>query len=491
MTLRKFAIALAVISAAAGFVACNSSSYDNEELILPSGTAVKSFSLAEDDSVMANLDSVFFTIDLVGGRIFNADSLPYGTKVTGLVPSITTLQTASNVELRVTRSNGTDTVYNYLTNSTEKIDFTNPVILRIASADGRNERNYTIRVNVHQVKADSLTWGNDSRTTLPTSLANPTAQRTVRKADDFYCLTQNGNSYILGLHKGDIAGLNGARPTIDDWEIRSIAFPFSPQINSFAATDEALFILDTDGNLWTSANDGTTWTATTLKWHNIYGSHLSTLLGSLDTPEGWKVQAYPSGDMQTLPSGMPVSGTSTPVSYTFPMSGQPQTLFVGGRKADGSLSPDTWGYDGHSWAKISKRPLPVALESVAIASYVTFKANANLSYTEFPSIIAFGGRDSSGVPTDTVYVSNDYGYNWKKADALLQLPAEIGAFYNAQAYVMTSTFTASIIQPQIVKPIESWDCPYIYLFGGINSNGTLNNTVWRGTINHLTFKPIE
>lgn len=120
MTLRKFAIALAVISAAAGFVACNSSSYDNEELILPSGTAVKSFSLAEDDSVMANLDSVFFTIDLVGGRIFNADSLPYGTKVTGLVPSITTLQTASNVELRVTRSNGTDTVYNYLTNSTEK-----------------------------------------------------------------------------------------------------------------------------------------------------------------------------------------------------------------------------------------------------------------------------------------------------------------------------------------------------------------------------------
>ena len=88
-------------------------------------------------------------------------------------------------------------------------------------------------------------------------------------------------------------------------------------------------------------------------------------------------------------------------------------------------------------------------------------------------------------------MSNDYGYNWKKANEALQLPAEIGAFYNAQAYVMTSTFTASIIQPQIVKPTESWDCPYIYLFGGINSNGTLNNSVWRGTINRLTFKPIE
>ncbi len=36
-----------------------------------------------------------------------------------------------------------------------------------------------------------------------------------------------------------------------------------------------------------------------------------------------------------------------------------------------------------------------------------------------------------------------------------------------------------------------WDCPYIYLFGGFGSEGeVLNDSVWRGALNRLTFKPI-
>lgn len=42
-----------------------------------------------------------------------------------------------------------------------------------------------------------------------------------------------------------------------------------------------------------------------------------------------------------------------------------------------------------------------------------------------------------------------------------------------------------------VKPIESWDCPYIYLFGGTDLTGTLNDSVWRGVLNRLTFKPLQ
>ncbi len=491
MTLRKFAIALAVISASAGFIGCNSTSYDSEELILPSSTAVKSFSLAEDDSVMANLDSVFFTIDLVAGRIFNADSLPFGTKVTGIVPQISTTESAMSIELKVKRANGTDTAYNYLSDFSEKIDFTNPVTLHITSGDGKNERNYTISINVHKLKPDSLTWNDQARTSLPTTLANPTAQRTVRMADNFYCLTQEGNSLILGIRKGNIAGMNGALPSLNDWEVHSLSLPFAPQVGSFAATDEALFILDIEGGLWTSTDDGSTWTATSMKWHAIYGTYLNTLLGSVNTADGWKVQVYPSGEFKELPAGMPVSGTSIPVSYSFPMAETPQMLVVGGRRADGFLSADTWGYDGNSWAKVSKRGLPEALEGVAVASYVTFAKAGGFAYDEYPSMVTFGGRNASGEVTSKVYVSNDYGYNWKLADDMMQLPETLGSFYNAQAYVMTSTFSGSLIRPQIVKPAETWTCPYIYLFGGVNVSGALNNTVWCGVINRLMFKPIE
>ena len=68
----------AVLLLAAG--ACNSSeNYGQEGTADYSGTAVKSFSLKENDQVLNNIDSVFFSIDLVNGMIFNADSLPVGT----------------------------------------------------------------------------------------------------------------------------------------------------------------------------------------------------------------------------------------------------------------------------------------------------------------------------------------------------------------------------------------------------------------------------
>ena len=62
-------------------ISCNST--DDEEITytISESVRVTSFSLAANDSVLANLDTVFFTIDLNGGQIFNADSLPVGTDV--------------------------------------------------------------------------------------------------------------------------------------------------------------------------------------------------------------------------------------------------------------------------------------------------------------------------------------------------------------------------------------------------------------------------
>ena len=43
---------------------------------------------------------------------------------------------------------------------------------------------------------------------------------------------------------------------------------------------------------------------------------------------------------------------------------------------------------------------------------------------------------------------------------------------------------------RVSAPITQWECPYIYLFGGLSNDLTLRQTLWRGTINRLTFKPI-
>lgn len=488
MTLRKIAIFAVAMPVLAGFFGCNTS-YESS-ILTPSSVAVKSFSFAADDSVVANLDSVFFSIDLNKGLIFNADSLPFGTKVTRLIPVITTLETSSAIELKVTDADGNVTVHDYLNNSTDSIDFTNPVTLRVVSFDGQYEMSYSVKVNVHKMVSDSLSWAADNISVLPGNLSNPTAQQTAKMSDTFYCLTTDGTNYSLSKYTPDGAVVNGPLMMLEEWEETPVNFSFVPQINTFAATDDALYILADDGALYSSADEGSSWTATSCKWHHIYGAYGSQLIGSSKESGSWAIEYYPEGTSVPLPADMPVEGTSMPVSYMFPMSDAPQIVMVGGQKADGQLTSATWGYDGTAWADISIRPLPYQLRDMAVAMYTTYTVNGSWSTTLYPTLVAFGGVDSKGAVSSDVYVSNDYGCNWTLAPAPMQLPSYILPTYGAQTFVLQSTYSATI-RPKIAKPTESWECPYIYMFGGYKSGDKFCNLLRRGTINYFQFAPIE
>ncbi len=480
--IRKFTIILAIAVYVANFVACNEDK--TYEYTTVSGAAINSFSISADDKILENLDSVFFTIDLIKGQIYNADSLPFGTNVTRLVPIITTTDGASLAELTVKRAGESDTTYNYLTNSTDSIDFTNPVNLRVVSADGTAEKNYTITVNVHKVVADSLAWSQAERLSLPSLFSIPNEQHTVIQNDKIHCLTRYESKYCLATSE---ASRLGDKNSTNKWNHQYIEFGFTPNINSFTASDDALYILSDSGELYTSAN-GLSWNTTGLKWHSIYMGYQSTVLGSVKDGDAWLIQQYPGNKLSPLPNNMPVSGTSNPVTYSFTMGQNPQTYIVGGRKADGSLTGATWGFDGDSWCKISAREIPVALEGMVVIPFYTFKVNSDWTTTTYPTIIATGGRKADRTIESTVYVSNDYGYSWNKASSLMQLPEYIPAMYNSQAVVVNTTFDA---KSRVSKPLESWECPYIYLFGGVNAEGATYNTLWKGTINRLTFKPIQ
>ena len=54
---------------------------DNGNVALSSDVAITAFNLVDDKDILANLDSVFFTIDLKKAEIYNADSLPKGTDI--------------------------------------------------------------------------------------------------------------------------------------------------------------------------------------------------------------------------------------------------------------------------------------------------------------------------------------------------------------------------------------------------------------------------
>ena len=504
-----------LIAAAAGIAACNSKAEDDPDTPAYSSATVTAFSLYEDSKVLPNLDSVYFSIDLANASIYNADSLPYGTAIDKLRPMIST-NGASLAELYVPRPGTTDTVIDYLKHTGDTVDFSNgPVRLRLISTDGTFERSYTIKINVHAVKCDSLVWTRAQAGNLPSRYAVPNDGSTAATAAAIYCLTEYQGEYCIA---------KAATPE-DTWQYATPGFNFKPALSTFNATDDALYILDDGGNLYTSA-DGVTWTATAQRWHNIYGNYGKTLMGCMLSGGKYYHAYYPAGTRQAtqLEDGFPVRGTSQTVNYAYEWSSTPLALVVGGRRSDGTTSADTWGYDGANWAKLSIRPIKYGIEDPVVVPYFVTAPDTTTWLIDKQSVLlAMMGRRDDGTLNDTVFVSHDFGMHWDKADQLQQIDKKaLPLRYDARGFVYSSTMTAKAkakapaanmlqwrelatpaIPPMLIPMVSreavqtastaatTWDCPYIYIFGGRNASGALFNTVWRGTIMRFTFKPLQ
>ena len=106
-------------------VSCNKDDEEDDSSVgkyTSSSTAITEFNLVNNSKILANLDSIFFTIDLENARIYNADSLPKGTDVSRMLAEIT-CPTCYSVEVSISnaeRMNDTTFVYS----NSDTIDFT-------------------------------------------------------------------------------------------------------------------------------------------------------------------------------------------------------------------------------------------------------------------------------------------------------------------------------------------------------------------------------
>lgn len=480
--MKKLAVGTLLATALVPVVgSCNSDSTTEYEL--SSSALVRSFSLASNDSILANLDSVFFSIDLYTGQIYNADSLPFGTRIQALTPTILT-DGASVIELSVPRPGRADTVINYLSNTTDTVNFSNgPVGLRVVSLDGKTEYKYSIKVNVHTVPTDTLTWSRPAnRGNLPSAFSMVNAQHTTMSpSGTYYCMTSYQGEYSI------------AYTTNPDgtWTKSKVALGFTPDINSFTATTAALYILDNAGNLYTSTNNGTTWTSTGNRADNILGAYTNRLITTVKDGSQWSIVEYPGAKKTAAPTNFPVQNASTAVSIKFDMASAEQLIVVGGRLANGELSNRTWGFDGNTWVDLTRGALPYKLENMALTPYYSLGTDsASWRLDRRTSVmLAFCGNNAKGTPNDTVYMTRDFGMHWTKAPANLQLNTKaVPSRTLTQIYPYTTTVHAA---SRATAPITEWQVPYLYMFGGISAQGATYNTLFRGVITRFTFKPLQ
>ena len=454
-------------------------------------TLITGFALQNDADVLADLDSVHFTVDYDRGLIYNADSLPVGTDITALKVTVNFLNTVNSAVFTITGATAhADTTITYATAMSQTLDFTGKTLLTVTSSDQSQVKNYEVKVLVHKVNPDTLIWSESWRRDLPGFRYTAIGHKAVKQGDVYRVLNYNGLESFL---------FTAASPAQETWDKVKVSLPFVPQVQSLVATDDALYMLDEAGVLYTSA-DGLEWSSCGVTWHSVLGTYEGRVLGVLHGDDGdYYHDEYPHSEgfvTSEVEDGFPVSHSSGMIVTDNNWTVAQQAMIVGGIDSDGHVLADVWGFDGNHWGKINNNHSNVlpALTDATLFAYYTYKPLSGVRrYALQETWYLMGGKLADGTLNKTIYLSNTQGIIWYKDETRIVQPSHMDRFYGAQAFVEYETLTAnqgSNVPRRVASMTTTWECPYIYLFGGFNNKGYLLPYLWRGVYNRMTNVPV-
>lgn len=288
---------------------------DDIEYTYYDDTAVTAFSLGTVNQYVHTIgskgqDSVYvnkltgsnytFYIDQQQKKIWNVDSLPYGTDPAHIITFITA-KNSGRIMLRSLNDAESYTSYS----STDSIDFSKERIIRIISQSGNSYRDYDVKVNIRKVKEGTLSWKNVGKVT---TFAGMKAIRGTALNGKIYIFAFDGTTTrLFTTEKGD-----GATWTVSDETLAADAY------QNFAVKDGILYLLD-NGVL--KKLTGTSWEtilednslkqligASTTALYALDGE--GNLLASFDDGGNW--QTEPLDDAASLLPSQQITVTTMP-----------------------------------------------------------------------------------------------------------------------------------------------------------------------------------
>ncbi|MBP1639046.1 MAG: hypothetical protein H6Q17_629 [Bacteroidetes bacterium] len=419
---------------------------------------VYTFSIS-NDSVPAFAKRTF-TVDQTNNIIYNADSLPYKTKLYGnfkAVPSITTYSSAAMFF--------NDTVYT----SGDSIDFRWKHTFKNYAENGTTYKTYDVDVRMHKVEPDSIAW---EKRTYPYS-----STITDEKAllfDNYTNLYVNSGSSIL-------------RFTTDraiSWSSYTVnGLPLSTPLRNMVAFKNGVYVIN-NGTLYASS-DGSNWNAIsisssyTLKslicsydsklFAVAYDSNNNYYVVTSTDGTTWSVQYAVNNGVDGIENGtnngmsngaFPISDYAA-TSFT-PGTGTAKMLIVGGKDANGNTLRSVYSYQATSnkWIDLSTE---IPTDSFSV------RKNAALTWYD-DRCMMYGGTDgSNSIVKDTLLCSKTEGYLWTRNDTLVNFPEVLNYKLRTKASVVVDNESR------------------ILLIGGIDGNGNYMKDAWVGRKNKLGF----
>jgi hypothetical protein len=251
---RFFHLLSTLLLASVALTSCLSSSDD--EVTLYNDAAITAFSLGvinryqHTTSATTGNDTVVktsitgsnykMTIDQLGMKIYNRDSLPTGCDAAHVLCSVSA-KNSGGIALKLLN----DSLYVWF-NSSDSINFTQPRTFRIFATDGSYYRDYEVSVNVAQHQGTDFAWQLQADTTLLASFSGMKA------------VSLGGRLLAFGQIEGHTrvaASANGAR-----WQLlsSSVSTPFSASAWQNVVVKDGFAYMLSDGQLYRTA-DGEQW----------------------------------------------------------------------------------------------------------------------------------------------------------------------------------------------------------------------------------------
>jgi len=414
----------------------------------PSSVAqLTGFSFAKNDT-MPGLTNVVFTVDerLDTGLVWNKDSMLYGTRLDKVVPRFVFAATPGAAFLSFPDTTVALTGY-------DTLDFTKkPIYLTVRSADKSNTKVYEIRASVHQIDPDLYSWTQICESIYP---EDDSEQRVLELNGLFVMVCSNGFALHVYQSADGVTWTDKGQPS---------GLPAGTGVRGMISDGHTLYY--GQQNAVYTSSDAVTWTShpvsETVRTMLLYWNERVWAL--VEEDESYELAFYTDGALTLSglkPDGeFPISDFAT---VTFRSASlRERAMIIGGFAENGKSLNTRWNLEysrhtpennGYRLQEFSiDRPHFSSLTGISVISY----NNQLLLFGGVDDKMSYFGRD--------IWVSNDEGLNWEKADTTKnQLPTVYQARQKQTAIVRNN---------------------YIYLFGGQDAEITYSD-VYQGKLNSI------
>jgi len=360
----------------------------------------------EDSAYTTSFQGGLFpmTIDQRNLTIENLDSMPLRTNVSKV------LTTVKFVGVMVYRkadiSNEEDTTWTTY-DSSDSLDFSSPLKFRVYASDANSSREYTVKLNVHQQRGDTMVWNRLDSEAANSALSTLGERKAVVFGDKLWVIGENGYA-------------NHALATTGDWTAGSMSGISNADVQTLQKWNGKLYLNTTDGSVL-SSEDGINWSSVASGLSGIslvaasedrlYALYNGALYSSLDGSE-WIAEVL-DADASCLPTEY-VAGHMVTQG-----SGSHRLVLVGNGTSHSEVWSKAWSDDENSahWMyynvnSIDKHRLP-SISPLCLAPYDE-------------GLVALGGACSRGgyqyAALDSIFYTADYGINWKTEDDMIVDP---------------------------------------------------------------------